>query len=88
MLVSTVLVTSQEILLQAYVADWPPKPVTNPGFLMQALERQGSALRAYGLRQWVMENMAGIYSFLAYYHEVQTNDSHGMRSNASKAEDS
>ena len=29
-----VLVKSQEILLQAYLAEWPPKPVTNPVLLI------------------------------------------------------
>ena len=27
------LVANQDILLQTYVAEWPPKPVTNPVFL-------------------------------------------------------
>ena len=35
-LVANVLVASQEILLETYVADWPPKPVTNPMFLIHS----------------------------------------------------
>ena len=33
-LVAQVLVASQQILLQTYVAEWPPKPVTNLVFLI------------------------------------------------------
>ena len=35
-LVAKVLVASQEILLQTYVAGWRPKPVTNPMFLIHS----------------------------------------------------
>ena len=35
-LVAKGLVASQEILLQTYVAEWPPKPVTNPVFLIHS----------------------------------------------------
>ena len=35
-LVAKVLVASQEILLQTYVAEWPPKPVANPVFLIHS----------------------------------------------------
>ena len=35
-LVAKVLVASQEILLQTYVAEGPPKPVTNPMFLIHS----------------------------------------------------
>ena len=31
-----VLVASQEILLETYVAEWPPKPVTNSMFLIHS----------------------------------------------------
>ena len=30
------LVASQEILLQAYLPEWPPKPVTDPVFLIRS----------------------------------------------------
>ena len=35
-LVAKVLVASQGILLQTYVAEWPPEPVTNPVFLIHS----------------------------------------------------
>ena len=35
-LVAKVFVASQEILLQTYVGEWPPKPVTNPVFLIHS----------------------------------------------------
>ena len=35
-LVAKVLVARQEILLQTYVSEWPPKPVTNPVFLIHS----------------------------------------------------
>ena len=35
-LVAKVLVASHEILLQTYVAEWRPKPVTNPVFLIHS----------------------------------------------------
>ena len=37
-IVAKVLVASQAILLQTYVAEWPPKPVTNPAFLIHNLK--------------------------------------------------
>ena len=36
-LVTQVLVASQELLLQTYVAEWLPKPVTSPVFLIHSL---------------------------------------------------
>ena len=35
-LVAKLLVASQEILLQTYVAEWPPEPATNPVFLIHS----------------------------------------------------
>ena len=35
-LVAKVIVASQEILLQTYVVEWSPKPLTNPMFLIHS----------------------------------------------------
>ena len=35
-LIAEVLVASLEILLKAYVAEWPPKPVTHPVLLIHS----------------------------------------------------
>ena len=43
-LVAKVLVASQEILLQTYVAEWPPKPVTNPALLIHGHLRSSNTI--------------------------------------------
>ena len=48
-LVAKVLVASQEILLQIYVAEWPPKPVTNPVFLIHSHIEQSRMAPRLGL---------------------------------------
>ena len=47
-LVAKVLVANQEILLQTYVAERPPKPVTNPMFLIHSqLSSLGQVVPVY-----------------------------------------